>query len=277
MKRLVLSLALNAPDETAQAALARHLTEVPRRELRAAFSRKDVKRNGQRIGPQTQVAAGDVLEVYVPQVIPLAIVFSDAQYMVINKAQGMPVQGDGSVEAVHLRAFGAPVFACHRLDVNTGGLALFARDEAALQRATEAFAARRVEKAYQAVVQGVPSPSQAVCDAYLKKDARRATVWVSHAAGEEYHPIRTGYRVLEAAGESSLLEIDLFTGRTHQIRAHMAYLGHPVLGDDKYGDRAYNKRYGMRRQLLWATRLTLWDGRTFTAEAAFDPRWKEPR
>ncbi|MCL1964186.1 MAG: RNA pseudouridine synthase, partial [Firmicutes bacterium] len=155
------------------------------------------------------------------------------------------------------------------LDVMTGGLVLLAKDARALAVAEDAFARHALAKGYRALVRGCPTPKEAILTAYLRKDAERARVRVLDRAAEGTVPIETRYRVVEAGEEISRVEIGLITGRTHQIRAHMAHIGHPILGDDKYGDRAFNRDHGARRQKLWATRLVLWDGRAFEVEEGF--------
>lgn len=112
--------------------------------------------------------------------------------------------------------------------------------------------------------------------AYLRKDAQLSRVAVTDYPARGALEIITGYRVLEP-GEYARLEVELMTGRTHQIRAHLAHIGHPILGDDKYGDRALNRRLGLRRQQLWATRLVFHaggalaylDGKAFSVDCPF--------
>jgi Pseudouridylate synthases, 23S RNA-specific len=257
--------------ERADKALRRLLPDVPAWVLRDAFSRRDVKRGEQRISPDAIVSGGDTLYVYLParaESMPLQIVFEDDAYLVVCKRQGMSVQGEGSVEVLAARHMGKPAHACHRLDVMTGGLLLLAKTEQALSVAEDAFANHALTKTYRALVRGCPAPREATLTAYLRKDADRATVRIFDRPAPGSLPIETRYRVL-AAGEVSRVEIDLVTGRTHQIRAHLAHIGHPVLGDDKYGDRAFNRTHGARRQRLWATRLVLWDGRAFETQEPF--------
>lgn len=271
MKKLAMTLPPHSPEERADKAVARWLADVPGHCLREAFARRDIKCNGVRIAPDTEVSGGDTLCVFLPEAAlpPLNIVSEDPAYVVVNKRQGMPTQGEGSVESVYARRGGAPVFACHRLDVQTGGLLLLAKDEAALLAAREAFAARRVQKTYQALVRGMPRPAKAVLRAWLRKDAGRAAVHIQDESAPGALPIETRYTVLKTNGDTSLLSVELITGRTHQIRAHLAHIGHPVLGDDKYGDRKLNRALGLRRQQLWATRLALWDGRVFETKPGF--------
>ena len=181
----------------------------------------------------------------------------------------MPTQGPGSAETLCARHCGAPVFACHRLDAQTGGLLLLAKSEPAREEAVAAFAAHQVRKVYHCLVRGAPQPAEKTLRAWLEKDAQaaRVRIWDSPRGGAL--PIETRYRTLAREGELSRLEVEIPTGRTHQIRAQLAHIGHPILGDDKYGDRALNRRFGVRAQQLWAVRLTLWDGRTFETKEPF--------
>ena len=165
---------------------------------------------------------------------------------------------------------------CHRLDVQTGGLLLLTKDDAAYEAAREAFEQRTMEKFYTCRTKGCPAKREAVMHAYLRKDAQLSRVAVTDYPARGALEIITGYRVLEP-GEYARLEVELMTGRTHQIRAHLAHIGHPILGDDKYGDRALNRRLGLRRQQLWATRLVFHaggalaylDGKAFTVDCPF--------
>jgi 23S rRNA pseudouridine955/2504/2580 synthase len=264
----------DAPILRAEKALARLLPDAPPWRVRQAFARRDVKINGRRAQPSVFVRPGDAIEVFMPgeAPAPIEVVLQDDDFLIAVKPQGLPVQPDAGGDSLEVRtaaAIGAPVFACHRLDVQTGGLVLLARHDEALSRAKAAFAAHRVRKTYQALVRGVPSPREARLFAYLRKDAAKARVDVFERPTPGALPIETGYRVIGAVEGLSHLEIELFTGRTHQIRAHLAHIGHPVLGDDKYGDRALNRAHHAQRQQLWATRLVLWDGRTVTCAPQF--------
>ncbi len=271
----MIKLTLRIPDgekpERANKAIARRFPEIPPRRLRDAFQNKDIKRNGQRIAPETILMPGDELLLYVdmPALLGPEIIFQDEAYVIVNKRQGVPTQGEGSVEAACVRHLGAAVFACHRLDTQTGGLLLLAKSEAALAVAEQAFKDHALTKTYRALVKGCPDPREAVLRGFLRKDVKSATVQIFDAPVSNALPIETRYRVIDADAHISRVEIGLITGRTHQIRAHMAHVGHPVLGDDKYGDWALNREQGIRRQKLWATGLVLWDGRAFSVEEGF--------
>ena len=139
-----------------------------------------------------------------------------------------------------------------------------------------AFRERTLDKRYTCLVRGIMKPPEATCRAWLRKDAEAARVWIQDAPGEGARPIVTAYETLES-GPVSRLRVHLITGRTHQIRAHMAALGHPLLGDDLYGDRAFNRQHRARRLMLCATSLTLdtqgelpqLDGRRFEVKCPF--------
>ena len=252
------------------AALARHVEGVPRWALRAAFRAKDVKVDGRRAGEGDRVHEGQEVRAFFPKealrrpALPQELVcYEDGRLLIVNKPQGLAcVSGDPAGDTVLTRAAALlrergesdALLPCHRLDVNTGGLLILARDREAQEAVREAIGRHEIEKTYTCLVKGCPARREAVLRSWLRKDAvaSRVSVFDSPAHGAE--AIETRYRVL-SEGEVSRLEVGLVTGRTHQIRAHLAHIGHPILGDDKYGDRQLNRRMGVTRQRLWATRL----------------------
>lgn len=271
---------------------------IPQWAVKEAMKRRDVRVDGVRIGGDMRVKAGQEIRAFFPKsalgeaadkrLPPPAIVFEDERILLVDKPQGIPSQneddplsGDTALTRVlaYLRPAGKEtdrIHLCHRLDVQTGGLLLFAKDDEAYDAALKAFMERTNQKFYTCLVKGCPAQHEAVMHAYLRKDAESARVSVTDYPARGAQEIVTGYRVLEA-GRVSRLEVELITGRTHQIRAHLAHVGHPVLGDDKYGDRALNRQLGVRRQQLWATKLVLHaggalaylDGRCFEARCPF--------
>ncbi len=189
-----------------------------------------------------------------------SIVYMDARILVVSKRAGVEVTvedgGENSLQA-HLTLVYGKLYPVHRLDANTEGLLLFARDEAAQNALLTAFTEDRIEKYYRALLHGRVKEKSATLTAWAQKDSERARLTVYDEPRHGAVTIRTGYRVLEQEADKTLVEIRLYTGRTHQIRAHMAHIGHPVLGDDKYGDREANKAAGMKRQALISYRIVL--------------------
>lgn len=279
------------------ALLRRCAPDVPPWAVREALKRRDVRIDGERTGQDVRVRAGQEVRAFFPKSAVAAqertlpapkVIFEDGHVLIIDKPQGIasqseenPLKGDTALTRViqYLQAKGEDtkqVHLCHRLDVQTGGLLMLTKDEAAFESARQAFSERTFQKFYTCLVKGCPAQREAVMHAYLRKDAEIARVAVTDYPARGAQEIVTGYRVLEA-GAQSRLEVELITGRTHQIRAHLAHIGHPILGDDKYGDRLLNRQLGLRRQQLWATRLIIradgalsyLNGRAFSTDCPF--------
>jgi 23S rRNA pseudouridine955/2504/2580 synthase len=156
----------------------------------------------------------------------------------------------------------------NRLDRNTSGLLLAGKTLQGQQNLSKALNDRSLKKIYHCVVKGALT-EDVLLEGYLEKDEVTNTVSLSQEPKADAKPIKTFFHPLEVAKDTTLLEVQLFTGRTHQIRAHLSYLGHPILGDPKYGDLQWNqemkKKYGVKSQLLHAYSLTFADGRRFVA------------
>ena len=202
----------------------------------------------------------------------LSIVYEDENILLVDKPVGMVVHEDesgdsdtlinriksylyhkGEYRPEHELSF-APAL-CNRIDRNTGGIVIAAKNAAALREMDERIRAREVKKFYLCAVHGTMPKRADVLEAYLRKDERTNTVDVIDHPAKGYLTIKTGYRVLAEKNGDSLLEIELFTGRTHQIRAHMAHIGHPLLGEGKYGVNRNDRRAGYRHQALVSYRL----------------------
>jgi len=143
---------------------------------------------------------------------------------------------------------------CHRLDVHTGGVMLFARGEAAAEASQELFSSHSLRKRYLAVCVGSPERQEDSVSAYLLRQNGKSRILTQVRPGAL--PIETRYRILAQRSGLSLAEIELITGRTHQIRAHFAFMGCPLLGDDLYGMREANRSWKIRFPCLWAVELS---------------------
>lgn len=255
---------------------------VPYAAAQKALRGKDVLVNGQRVKGDVPLAQGDSVCVFFNEP-KVTVVYEDERLLVVDKPQGLATEGENALEEkVHQTHPTARL--CHRLDQNTGGLVLFAKDEEAYEAVFAAMKERTLRKFYRCIVAHAPCPREATARAFLKKDAQAAYVTVFDCEREGAKEIVTAYKTLHA-GALSLLEVELITGRTHQIRAHLAHLGCPIVGDDKYGDRTLNKSLGVKLQALFAVRLELhfpkgsplahYNGLSIEAEPRFSKKLNE--
>ena len=230
---------------------------LTRSRLRQLIDSGDVLVNDAPVKPAHRVRPGDRVlvnvptprpAVAVPQDIPLTVVYQDSDLVVIDKPAGLaahPGPGHPDQTLVNgllalcpdIQGIGGEIRPgiVHRLDKDTSGLIIAAKNEAAHHNLSRQIKGRTVQKGYLALVEGVPSRDSGVIDAPIGRDPRRRTRMAVTADGRES---RTGYRLLERAGRYSLLELQLHTGRTHQARVHLSWLGHPLLGDSVYGKRS---------------------------------------
>ena len=248
---------------------------------------KAIKVNGKRAEGATRLQPGDRVQMYISDEFfteknadfraigyapRLTVIYEDDNLLLVDKKPGVPVHADdhgardtlinqvllylyekGDYDPEKERSF-TPAL-CNRLDQNTGGIVIVAKNAAAGRLLYEAVKERKIEKRYRALVLGTPNPAEDTLVGYLKKDAERNQVRVIDAPRAGYKKIITRYRVLRQKNGLSLLEIELITGRTHQIRAHLAHIGHPVAGDLKYGTAAENRGLPFRHQALYAYSL----------------------
>ena len=198
---------------------------------------------------------------YLPAFRACSAVYENGDMLVVDKNSGIEVETDLLSE---LAAITEPLYPVHRLDVNTMGLVVLAKTEAAETELLDAFARHETGKVYEAILVGTPEKREGMLVHYGLKDEEKAFMRLVPQGTPGAQKMELSYRITEIRGGLSKAEIQLFTGRTHQIRVQMAALGCPVLGDDKYGHREANKRYKQKRQLLLAKRLTL-RGRAFTS------------
>ncbi len=242
--------------------------------------------SGELVRPSHRLEEGDVVEGELPEPalgppqaepIPLDVRYSDDRVLVISKPSGLvthPAAGHTSGTLVNaLLGLGGPLAGAgsvrpgivHRLDKDTSGLLLVARDDAAQELLVEALGARTVQRSYLALTRGGMPAASGTIEAPLGRHPTKRRRMAVVPAGRSSV---THYRVAAASSEAALLDVALDTGRTHQIRVHLAHLGHPVLGDRTYGGVSeLSRRLGLTRPFLHAYRLA-WphpsDGRIVT-------------
>ena len=266
----------HVPAMPLSAYLRRAFPRIPASLLKETLKKRDVRVNGVKSDGQATVRGGDEVTLYMPDkylTAPLRILYEDERMLAVEKSAGVPVDGDAdSIGAdtmlARLRACCPTASLAHRLDAGTGGVLLAGKTGEGLAYLLDAFKSHRVEKTYLCLVRGAPNPPQADRKAFLLKDAASARVRILNSPAPGALSIETRYRLLETRGDTSLVEVQLVTGRTHQIRAHMSFLGYPLLGDDKYGDRAFNRAHHAAQIALWCARLRL-DGLTFESRPPF--------
>ncbi len=242
--------------------------------LNVLIKKRDIKVNGVRVGQNIALNAGDEVIYYTTPVQEAKpshfTVYEDANILVADKLSGVTSEGllselcgNGDYRAVH------------RLDRNTQGLIVFAKTAQAEAELLSAFKERRVQKTYLALCKNSFKERHAVLTAYLVKDEKNSLVHIYGTERKGAVKIITEYTVLENRGDIALVEIALHTGKTHQIRAHTAYIGCSVLGDNKYGDSELNKKYKLARQCLVAKRLVLTSDGTlkYLCGKAFESRF----
>lgn len=220
--------------------------------------KKDIKLNGKRVNSNVTIHAGDEIQVYISDDILLGnsnisdipVIYEDENIVVFNKPSGIEVDGENSVFS-KLKINYSYLMPCHRIDRNTIGLVLFAKNERSLNSVIDMFKNTEIEKHYVACVYGIPK-SSATSNAYLFKDSKKSIVYISKEPKKGYSKIQTSYSVIDENKDKnlSLLDVTLHTGKTHQIRAHLSFLGLPILGDGKYGSYKINKKFKVNSQLL---------------------------
>ena len=251
--------------------------------------KKRIKLNGAKAEPNTILKEGDVLRFYLSDELlakepikresdfrdvssEISVIYEDENILLIDKPMGLVVHEDNDKTADTLinrvlsylyhkgefdpeRENSFTPALVNRIDRNTSGIVIAAKNAEALRILNQKVRDREIQKLYLCAVRGVPEPRSSTMTAYLKKLSDENKVLISDTPKPDYLTIKTKYRVSESKGELSLVEVDLLTGRTHQIRAHFAHIGHALLGDGKYGDNAFNKRYGAKTQALCSYKL----------------------
>ena len=250
---------------------------------------KRIKVNGKGSKRDVRLCEGDLLQLYINDEFfdqpnaenaflmianpSVDVVYEDEQILLANKRPGQVVHTD-ETESVntlinHIQAYlyqkrewnprwenaFAPAL-CNRIDRNTGGMVIAAKTAEALRILNEKIRDREILKYYLCITVGRPEPPEGKLQGYLFKDEVKKQVFVRHSPAPGAKTAVTYYKTLASRGELSLVECELLTGRTHQIRAQFADTGHPLLGDGKYGRGEINRKYGLEKQALYSYKLT---------------------
>lgn len=275
--------------------LAKFLNQAPKSFLYKMMRKKNIVLNGKKCTGNEKLKQGDSIKLFFSDetiekfsagtyVTPkkekinmLPIIYEDEQVLLMNKPVGVLSQKakDSDVSAVEIlinylietnqlskeqfRTFHPSI--CNRLDRNTSGILAAGKTLPALQEMNRFFKERTIAKYYRCLVKGRVIKNEDYIKGYLVKDQKTNKVSITKKKTEEGVPIETEYCVIQSNDEVSLLEVHLITGKTHQIRAHLASIGHPIIGDYKYGDKQinemYRQEYGLKSQLLHAYRLEM--------------------
>ncbi len=230
-----------------------------------ALRKKDIRINGKRVSENKTIFSQDEICIYIPDNIlfntNLDIIFEDSNIIILNKPFNLEITGNNSLTSLVQNNYSSEKefpLPCHRLDRNTTGLIIFAKNEVALSILLEKFKNKEIEKHYACIVYGIPQKSSATLNDFLFKDSKKGMVYISPNTKPGYLPITTKYHVLKSNYKKniSILDVELVTGRTHQIRAHLAFINHPIIGDGKYGTNEINKKFKVKHQLLCSYKIT---------------------
>lgn len=295
MKKIMVSP--NEAGQRLDKLLAKYMSEAPKSFLYKMLRKKNIKLNGKKAQGNEKLNPGDEITLFLAEEtiekfsgrrimvntdisralaanVRLDIIYEDEHVLFLDKPAGMLSQKaeaqdlalneymiaylirTHAITQEELKSFKPAV--CNRLDRNTSGLVAAGKTLPALQQLSDMFRERSMKKYYLTLVEGVVE-QDAYIHGYLKKNEQTNKVAVSEEASEEAQEIETAYRPLAGNSRCTLLEVHLITGRTHQIRAHLASTGHPVIGDYKYGNHSTNtyfkKHYQVQAQVLHAWRM----------------------
>lgn len=270
--------------------LTKTVKGMPQSMMYKSIRTKKIKVNRKRAEPDMRLSEGDTVQLFIAEEFfsspsedsgallrikpKLDIVYEDDNIILCNKRPGVLVHedfaGDENTLIMHIKAYlaqngsydpmneqsFAPAL-CNRIDRNTGGIVIAAKSAQALREMNERIKNGEVHKYYLCALHGIPSPSKGRLISWMKKNSAENTVTVSDIKRPGYKECITDYRVLvpDRRNDRALLEISLVTGRTHQIRAQFSHIGHPLVGDGKYGINRDDRSKGYKYQALYAYRV----------------------
>ncbi|GJM43037.1 MAG: putative RNA pseudouridine synthase [Ardenticatenaceae bacterium] len=279
------TLHLDAPGKRLDKVLTEQLPDLSRTQIQRLLKEEQILVNGRTAKANQKLEGGEVVTItlpepeeteLIPEDIPLDIQYEDEDMLIINKAAGMvvhPAVGHASGTLVNAVLFHCPNLPdiggekrpgiVHRLDKETSGLIAVAKNEAALRHLQAQFKARTVGKQYLALVEGQVQPPSALIDAPIGRNPQQRKKMAVIPYGRHFgiaqrkssriRPAQTQYDTITAYDDHTLLRCELHTGRTHQIRVHLAYIGYPIVGDKVYGRRKQSIR--LKRHFLHAAVL----------------------
>lgn len=249
---------------------------------------KRIKVNSRRSDISYKLCEGDCVELYINDEFfqpakgqyaflkapdKIDVIYEDENLMIIDKKPGLVVHEDesghydtliariqhylysrGEYDPRRENSFVPSL--CNRIDRNTGGIVIAAKNAPSLRILNEKIKSREIKKIYLCIIAGKLKDKSGLLEGYLEKDDAENKVYIHQTRQKDDRAIKTGYRVIAEKKDYSLVEVELITGRTHQIRAHFASIDHPLLGDGKYGENTVNRSYGLKWQALYSYKIS---------------------